>query len=107
METPLVRCTGRPVRTPGGLLSAVTSLEPRRSVAAGQLPGTRRPGHERLDHEPGRQRSHRADRQSSPSGTRSLSEIDSAAHDFTVQGKFYDQLVPTILNWIEEQLAAK
>jgi alpha-beta hydrolase superfamily lysophospholipase len=34
-------------------------------------------------------------------------EIDSAAHDFTVQGKFYDQLVPTIRNWIEEQLAAK
>ena len=34
-------------------------------------------------------------------------EIDGATHDFSVQGKFYDQLVPTILNWIEEQLAAK
>jgi hypothetical protein len=29
------------------------------------------------------------------------------AHDFTVHGKFYDQLTPTILNWIKEQLAPR
>lgn len=34
-------------------------------------------------------------------------EIDDMAHDFTVHGKFYDQLIPTILNWIKEQLAPK
>ena len=34
-------------------------------------------------------------------------QIDDMAHDFTVHGKFYDQLIPTILNWIKEQLAPK
>ena len=34
-------------------------------------------------------------------------EIEEMAHDFTVHGKFYEQLVPTILNWMKEQLAAK
>ena len=30
-------------------------------------------------------------------------EIDGMAHDFTVQGKFYDQTVLTILNWMKAQ----
>lgn len=30
-------------------------------------------------------------------------QVDGAAHDFTVHAKFYDQLIPTILNWIKEQ----
>jgi pimeloyl-ACP methyl ester carboxylesterase len=34
-------------------------------------------------------------------------QIDEMAHDFTVRDKFYDQLIPTILNWIKEQLAPK
>jgi pimeloyl-ACP methyl ester carboxylesterase len=34
-------------------------------------------------------------------------QIDEMAHDFTVHDKFYDQLIPTILNWIKEQLAPK
>lgn len=34
-------------------------------------------------------------------------QIDEMAHDFTVHGKFYDQLIPTILDWIKEQLASK
>jgi pimeloyl-ACP methyl ester carboxylesterase len=34
-------------------------------------------------------------------------EIDNMAHDFTVHDRFYDQLIPTILNWIKEQLAPK
>jgi hypothetical protein len=25
-------------------------------------------------------------------------------HGFTVEGKFYDDLVPTILNWMKKQL---
>ncbi len=33
-------------------------------------------------------------------------EIDDMAHDFIVRGKFYDPLIPTILNWIKEQLAS-
>ena len=33
-------------------------------------------------------------------------EIDDMAHDFIVHGKFYDPLIPTILNWIKEQLAS-
>jgi pimeloyl-ACP methyl ester carboxylesterase len=34
-------------------------------------------------------------------------QIDEMSHDFTVHGKFYNQLVPTILNWMKEQLASK
>jgi pimeloyl-ACP methyl ester carboxylesterase len=34
-------------------------------------------------------------------------EIEDMAHDFTVRDKFYDQLIPTVLNWIKEQLAPK
>jgi alpha-beta hydrolase superfamily lysophospholipase len=34
-------------------------------------------------------------------------EIDGMAHDFTVKGKFYDDLVPTILNWMQAQLPEK
>lgn len=41
-----------------------------------------------------------------PGGARYV-EIDKMAHDFTVHGKFYEQLVPTILNWMKEQLASK
>jgi pimeloyl-ACP methyl ester carboxylesterase len=33
-------------------------------------------------------------------------EIDDMAHGFTVHGKFHDPLIPTILNWIKEQLAS-
>jgi pimeloyl-ACP methyl ester carboxylesterase len=33
-------------------------------------------------------------------------EIDDMAHDFIVHGKFYDPLIPTILNWIKQQLAS-
>jgi hypothetical protein len=31
-------------------------------------------------------------------------EIEDMTHGFTVNGKFYDDLVPTILNWMKEQL---
>jgi pimeloyl-ACP methyl ester carboxylesterase len=31
-------------------------------------------------------------------------QIDEMAHDFTVNGAFYGQLVPTILDWMKEQL---
>jgi pimeloyl-ACP methyl ester carboxylesterase len=31
-------------------------------------------------------------------------QIDNMSHGFTVDGKFYDELVPTILNWMKEQL---
>ena len=34
-------------------------------------------------------------------------EIDGMAHDFTIDDKFDEQIVPTILLWIKEQLAAK
>jgi pimeloyl-ACP methyl ester carboxylesterase len=31
-------------------------------------------------------------------------QIEGMAHDFTIDGKFYDELVPTILKWMKEQL---
>ncbi len=34
-------------------------------------------------------------------------EIDGMAHDFTVHDKFNDPIIPTILNWMKEQLAAQ
>jgi hypothetical protein len=34
-------------------------------------------------------------------------EIDGMTHGFTVDRKFYDRLVPTVLDWMKEQLAAK
>jgi len=34
-------------------------------------------------------------------------QIDDMTHDFTVNGKFYDELIPTILTWMKEQLAAR
>jgi pimeloyl-ACP methyl ester carboxylesterase len=34
-------------------------------------------------------------------------QIDDMTHGFTVRGKFYDPLVPTILNWMKEQLVSK
>jgi len=34
-------------------------------------------------------------------------QIDDMTHAFTVNGKFYDELIPTILNWMKEQLAAR
>jgi pimeloyl-ACP methyl ester carboxylesterase len=34
-------------------------------------------------------------------------QIDDMAHDFTVRNKFSDQIIPTILNWMKEQLRAK
>ena len=34
-------------------------------------------------------------------------EIDGMGHDFTVHGTFYEPLVPVILNWIKQQLAAR
>jgi len=34
-------------------------------------------------------------------------EIDGMAHDLTVQDKFADRLIPTILTWMKEQLGAK
>jgi hypothetical protein len=34
-------------------------------------------------------------------------EIEGMTHGFTVNGKFYDGLVPVILKWMEEQLAGK
>ena len=33
-------------------------------------------------------------------------QIDGMAHDFTVNDKFYSDLVPTILSWMREQLQA-
>jgi len=32
-------------------------------------------------------------------------QIDDMTHGFTVNGKFYEQLIPTILTWMKEQLA--
>jgi len=32
-------------------------------------------------------------------------QIDGMTHGFTVKGKFYDDLIPTILRWMKEQLA--
>ncbi len=34
-------------------------------------------------------------------------QIDDMTHGFTVNDKFYDDLIPTILNWMKEQLAEK
>jgi pimeloyl-ACP methyl ester carboxylesterase len=34
-------------------------------------------------------------------------QIDDMAHDLTVNGRFYNQIIPTILSWIKEQLARK
>jgi pimeloyl-ACP methyl ester carboxylesterase len=34
-------------------------------------------------------------------------QIEDMTHGFTVNGKFYDPLVPTVLDWMKEQLAAK
>jgi pimeloyl-ACP methyl ester carboxylesterase len=34
-------------------------------------------------------------------------EIEGMTHGFTVDGKFHDELIPTVLNWMERQLAAK
>jgi pimeloyl-ACP methyl ester carboxylesterase len=34
-------------------------------------------------------------------------QIDDMTHDFTVNGKFRDDLIPTILGWMKEQLANK
>ena len=34
-------------------------------------------------------------------------EIEGMTHGFTVNGKFYDGLVPVILKWMQEQLAEK
>lgn len=34
-------------------------------------------------------------------------QIDGMAHDLTVGNKFYDPVVPTILNWMREQIASK
>jgi pimeloyl-ACP methyl ester carboxylesterase len=34
-------------------------------------------------------------------------EVSGMAHGFTVNGKFYDQLVPMVKNWMKEQVAAK
>jgi pimeloyl-ACP methyl ester carboxylesterase len=33
-------------------------------------------------------------------------EIPGMTHGATVNGKFYDELVPTVLTWMREQLAA-
>jgi pimeloyl-ACP methyl ester carboxylesterase len=32
-------------------------------------------------------------------------QIDDMTHGFTVNGKFYEELIPTILTWMKEQLA--
>jgi pimeloyl-ACP methyl ester carboxylesterase len=34
-------------------------------------------------------------------------QIDDMTHGFTANGKFYDQLIPTVLNWTKEQQAPK
>jgi pimeloyl-ACP methyl ester carboxylesterase len=34
-------------------------------------------------------------------------QIEDLTHDMTVNGKFYDPLIPTVLDWMKEQLAAK
>ena len=31
-------------------------------------------------------------------------QIDDMAHDFTINGKFYEELIPAIVNWMKEQL---
>jgi pimeloyl-ACP methyl ester carboxylesterase len=34
-------------------------------------------------------------------------QYDDVTHGLTVNGKFYDEIVPTVLNWMKEQLTAK
>jgi pimeloyl-ACP methyl ester carboxylesterase len=34
-------------------------------------------------------------------------QIENMTHGFTIDGKFYDDLVPTVMNWMKEQLAGK
>lgn len=34
-------------------------------------------------------------------------QIDDMTHGFTVNEKFYEDLIPTIVNWMKEQLAVK
>jgi pimeloyl-ACP methyl ester carboxylesterase len=34
-------------------------------------------------------------------------QIDNLTHDMTVNGKFYDPLIPTVLDWMKEHLSAK
>ena len=34
-------------------------------------------------------------------------QVEGLTHDFNIDGKFYDDVVPTVLNWMKEQLAAK
>jgi hypothetical protein len=34
-------------------------------------------------------------------------QIDDMTHAFTVDGKFYDELIPTILTWMRQQLPAR
>ena len=31
-------------------------------------------------------------------------QIDDMAHDLTINGKFYEELIPAIVNWMKEQL---
>jgi dipeptidyl aminopeptidase/acylaminoacyl peptidase len=33
-------------------------------------------------------------------------QLDDMTHDFTIADKFYDPLIPTVLNWMKEQLTA-
>ncbi|MBV9608866.1 MAG: alpha/beta hydrolase [Acidobacteria bacterium] len=44
--------------------------------------------------------------QSHPGNARYL-EIERMEHGFTVDGKFYDPLIPTMLEWMKQQLGAK
>jgi pimeloyl-ACP methyl ester carboxylesterase len=34
-------------------------------------------------------------------------QVEGLTHGFTIGGKFYDEIIPTVLNWMKEQLAAK
>ena len=34
-------------------------------------------------------------------------QIEGMTHGFTIDGKFYDELLPTVTNWMKEQLGAK
>src|SRR3984893_10161109 len=38
-------------------------------------------------------------------GNASYLQIDDMTHGFTVNGKFYEELIPTILTWMKEQIA--
>jgi pimeloyl-ACP methyl ester carboxylesterase len=44
--------------------------------------------------------------QAHPGGARYL-QIDGMSHGLTVNGKFYGELIPTVLDWMKEQLPAK